>query len=1352
MALYKLIGENEALNPIMNYNGNSNWLLNQRNSLYGPTDQQTQVYNALGRNDGTQQGDENFFQKRGKSIENAFGTTGASIADAFKSGGALGIWKGTENIATADLLNDTKAKMNEVYKKFGFEGRDDYDRQLDAAEAAGDNNEVQRLLNLPGLQAALQIQANENANAANKKAADYEDYRKNNYAAQKVNQDREKFAGSAMNTLSTMADVGLMAAGVPTGALFNAGQGAWEGVADELEQNGKNFSWDRAGQNALIGAATGAVTGALNKGMSNALAKNGGNLLKGGNVVTRAINNFNKTNPIGKTLSTVGMGATRGAISGAVGGATGAGLSSALNNVDVGTGIGNALQGAVKGAGSGAATGGIMAGANLAANAALNKVAPNVANKIQENQMRNASYGDTLRDQFKGAWNSGDSATAEFLKTVPDRVRNFTEQISQTPLANVGMSIKNVGDEASIDNGPKYINDEFDLESMSGMSKNLKQYLDNMPRTPEIMAKEIDQAKYYIDQYNKAADKSKSYLGLLSESPNGAKMVDAIQELAANGDSIMAEITNNRMSADAQTPNVNASDLDQMAKNAGYKDKTEAWNEYAKYKEKIAEINNSERSTAANQKLAELEASGELKLNNNGNLLDKKYNNAYKPPKYSTDEFTEWLSNNQNSTQAPLLEEGDTFVKNGEVFTVEKGHARNPETLAGVSKDRKIITALPNGQEYDPLYEGEGSIMRTATDNTTNSWDTIAQEAGYKNYDEAVQSYTKANPNAAVDSGKVLDWLDNGSPETEVYRTVTGTNKKPLTGEQIKAKAAITEDIRKQLNPIDKPTTRRSKPNQTFYNLYDEWGLSDGNDIRQAVSYADPDGLIPTMIKEAAGKSGVIDLSDAQAMVMDLGLKKSSNYKKAIAVLSDIWDSMEDKTIIGGKSGIDALTFQREVEKVAADALGMSGDYHVGNNVVDKTTAKNLMKIADNIGDKLDEASIANNAVAETLADHAAEIQQMRNAFPNNPKWQESVDNKVSNAKTIRDLRSSIRDLTRANIYIENGDELIGTVGSTVAKGTKNIPTSEATLRNRLINDLYDKVNNSKAVREARIEANYKKLNGDNTNLPNTPVATTLDASTTAYNPATQLYNAIGRTEGATARDRAADYLAETAQEAEVVPNTATATTTTPTGSVANAITGNNASTSVYNALTGTSKPTTNGMTLEEERQVYFFRPTGDEWSDMLSRAMRRAKNAEDYDALGQLYEMYQDALAKVEKQNSATQTKTKLTDKQRQANAAALALEDFSKVEPNAAYDVSDIPFIGQIANFGGNEYLSKAEALALQLGYMLSGATVNKEEAKNIGMAYVPQPRDSQATRQAKLNQIRGIISEYQKTYEEA
>ena len=310
----------------------------------------TTMYNALGRDAGAaaaQGQNPNFFQKKWNSLENAIGTTGAAGASLGKDI--------SENITTMVLQRDNKSRMNDVYKQFGFSGRDDYDTQLDNAEKAGNNEEVQRLLNIPGLQKALQEQANSNAELANKKAADYADWRKNNYVSNKVNQDRGKFAGSAMNTLSTGADVMLMAAGIPTGPLANAAQGAWEGVADELEQNGfENFDAGRAAQNATIGAATGAVTGAVNKGLNKMVDPVTGNLFKGGNKLTQALNNAGSKTALGRLASTVGTGAARGAISGAAGGATGAGLSSAINSVangvDFGQGLQNTLQSALQGA------------------------------------------------------------------------------------------------------------------------------------------------------------------------------------------------------------------------------------------------------------------------------------------------------------------------------------------------------------------------------------------------------------------------------------------------------------------------------------------------------------------------------------------------------------------------------------------------------------------------------------------------------------------------------------------------------------------------------------------------------------------------------------------------------------------------------------------------------------------------------------------------------------------------------------------------------------------------------------------------------------------------------------------
>jgi len=1095
MALYTYKSKQDALAPLANYSGDDTWVRNQLSTFgYGPSVAETQVYNAIGRQTGqTANSGDNFITKKLKSAENALGTTGAVIA--------TGVHNMESNEHTKKVDREQKDERDALFQKYGFESRDDYYKQLENSWDADGNAtaETERLLNIPGLDEAEKALNSKQMNEKNERAKELRDWAENNYASKKVSQDRGKFLGSAMNTLSTGADVLTMAAGVPTGAIANAGQGAWEGIADELEQNGlENFDWGRAGQNAAIGAASGAVTGAVNKGLNNAMTKRGGNLLKGGNALTRGINAFNQNTGVGRTLSTIGSGAARGAISGAVGGATGAGLSSALNGVELGEGISNTLQGATQGAAQGAIAGGAMAGANLAANAALNKFTPGLAERIQENQMRNASYGDTLRDQFKGAYTSGDSVVAEnVLKPTVQGFKNVGEGLEilanrngNNPMKNVGMRIEDVATE-----------------------------------TPEETA------------------------NTMVEQPTEARTVPA---------------------------------------------------------------------------------------------------------------------------------------------------------------------------------------------DTNSQWDNLAVEAGYKNYDEVIQKFMEANPGADVNAGAVLTWLDNNPGDFGAASTavdVAEETTKPLTGKQIKAKREIVKDITDQFEAVDQPTARATKPNETFYNLYEEWGLSDGDDIRQAVSYAEPGSLIPEMIREAAGEAGVVDLSDAQGLIMDLKINKK-NYNKYVNALEDIMDST-DTTIIGGKRGVDALELQRTLEKMASDARGTNGTYHIGNTVVDETMARNFQRIANNIGDKLDEAAVSKGVVQNVLNRHAGDIQQMRNAFPDNAQWQDAVDTKVSSANTIRDLRHSIKDLTRANIFISNGDERYSTFGGRYAARANAIPTTKAGAVNRVVNDVYDKVAGSRAARNMRLSKNAKIVNGETatptrgtmmkTAASATPDIAQVASTTNTYKPSTQIYNAVGRVQGEIEGEKAAQNYLDVAAE--------------DMGTVAINNSNTDPSTSLYNTVTGGNMATNTGSLMATMS-------SDDYYTNLLERALNLAMEADDAQAFGTLYGMYQDALA--QQQKNTTSTEVKLTDKQRQANAAERALNDFEGMENNFGFDVSDIPVLGQVANFGGNEYKSKAEALALQIGYMLSGATVNKDEAKKIGESYVPQPRDSEAVRRSKLNQLRGIISDYQKTYE--
>ena len=330
-----------------------------------------------------------FFKKRGKSIENAVGTTGAALFSIGKDR--------LENASTDQMRKDNKTRMNEVAKKYGYNTYHDVWDARDEAEKNGDQETLNKIDNI--INPELQAQANENAAKATKKAKDYADYRENSYVGQKINQDRGKFAGSAINTLSTGFDVASTLAGVPNGPVTNAIQGGIEGLADELEQNGlENFSKERALSNMAAGAAGGLATGGLNKAI-------------GGRSLIPA-----KGKISGLAGKIVNSGVGRGALSGAVGGGVGAGTSAALNGQDI---MGSVVEGAKQGAIGGAVAGGVIGGANKLTNAALNKFSPETAQRMQNNAQAWEKWknsGENFDERLTNTLTSGESPVGEWIQ------------------------------------------------------------------------------------------------------------------------------------------------------------------------------------------------------------------------------------------------------------------------------------------------------------------------------------------------------------------------------------------------------------------------------------------------------------------------------------------------------------------------------------------------------------------------------------------------------------------------------------------------------------------------------------------------------------------------------------------------------------------------------------------------------------------------------------------------------------------------------------------------------------------------------------------------------------------------
>lgn len=1153
---------------------------------YNPNSQT--MWNTLGREAGSQS-DGNMFTKKAASIENALGTTGAAIASK--------VYDDMENASTDQLRKDNKTRMNDIAKKYGYNTWSDWQDGFQAAKQAGDTAKVAQM---EEQLKEFQSQANANAAKTKEKADAYKDYRENNYVSKKINQDQGKFLGSAMNTLSTAADVGLMAAGVPTGALFNAGQGAFEGVADELEQNGlENFDWGRAGQNAAIGAAAGGVTGALNK---TNLVKNIGQGKVSQALLNTKLGQKAMNNGIVRGAKAIGTGAIRGAVSGAVGGATGAGVSAAMNNQDI---LASALQGAKQGAGQGAFAGGVMAGANMVADAALNKVAPNVMEKVRANQARNAEYGDTMREQFKGAWNSGDSGTAEFLKTVPGKANAVVDKLRQTPVANIGNSISDINNE----------------------------------RIP------LDESMRRIEDVR-----------------NGKSDAETIGKLPTeymNGD-------NNR------------SDVN--------------------YVDRVLEHINS---------------SGE-------NHIISPQELAYSTNNYANSQIMEFMNNN-GKTHLDIVKP----VKNGKSIVV--GLEKQPDgnllvTNFKQNTDDNYVRNLQQKKNATVLYDTTSSAFPAAiSSDEPTSFGVLDRSA-----------------NPTIPRGE-----QNVNPETEVYRTPMGESEPLRTSKEYEYRQKRNQKLLDQYGTIDKPTAKAVRAVETVGKIADA-GFEKPADVESAIKkITGSDGAVNKLNRKVIANAGQVNTMDG----LDNGTSLSQFVEQEIrmnglygtndgnaiatevdAILNQL-PTRRDGTITGLDNAEDVFDVVQMLEKHSANYKGKAGNNYATSTPYKEQKAAVIDAVANVLKDRIYDASDISKVVTPDM------IADMKSWYPNNKKWLDWVDNNIATAKSGADLRAAQAPFVRMGKIIDNAVVNSGTFGSKMPRYALKMATSnplgilvngaemlsETPIGQRASAWVYDKLANRQAAKNNVTGATTPSVNNESANV--------------TYNPATQVYNAIGRTEGNTQGEQArtANYLSDAVQgtkadslESLVAPSTTGAT-------------------SVYDSVYG--RPTTNTVNTSNS----YFPATGDYWTDILGVAMTSAIDANDAEAFGALYSMYQDALATAQKNTTSSTSGQKLTATQQRANAAMNSLERISSMTPDLAYNLSNIPIIGGIATLGGNDYEAEAKSLAQQIGYMVSGANIKEEEAYNIGKAYVPQPWDNDQVRQNKLRRAYEIIQQYQSGYAE-
>ena len=1225
---------------------------NLYNTLMGNPSLSNSTNNSVGRYAGNTGSSDNFFTKKAKSIENALGTTGATIIGAAN--------EVITNNNRGNMIKDQKTRMNDIAKKYGFNTYQDVWNARDAAEASGDTETLNKIDNV--INPELQAQANANAKEANKFASDYKDYVKNDYIGQKTNQDRGKFLGSAINTMSTATDV----LGLTNGPITNAIQGGIEGVADELEQNGlQNFDWARAGQNALTGAASGAVTGALNKGISNSLAKKGGNLFKGNNMVTRGLNNLGSNTALGRIGSTIATGAGRGALSGAVGGATGAGISAALNNQDV---LGSALQGAVQGAKSGATTGGIMAGANMAINNTpgvgtfLKKV-----NQAQEDWNAKKADGGSFGERLNETWDESPTKAlgqrinaklgeriGEDVNAVRQGFQNVGEGLGilaeragiQNPIdsmKNVGMGIKDVSNADNIKNAqfemlqetnpmrdsyhtgirsPQEINrlgdlvNNFDENEMFAYPDFTLKDAQNAVNNGEITvysSKPIETGTFVIPSKMMAQD----YAGSTGEVYSKTIPIDDFAAISSGDEGNYLPVRNQNVAS--TTRNISQIDpWDKLAQENGYRSYDDVIQSY-------------------------MEANPNARINPNG----------------MAGAITTWMDQNPGdyNPNSPTTATG----------WLKKAGSRLLES----AKNRGVGMSI---QDVANEQDGYSDDIRNMKINDGNIFQETAVE------EPPVVQQTTTNRRARTVQPEITPEDQMGlqeSPETEVYRALTKAEAKQRI-KDIKADAHQERAAKDLLNQVGTATAPAAKADNMVENVKrfmddgltkpEEWKLA-SDAITGANGVASR--MYRNLIKEAGkvdtfsglgGKYGTNLEDTIDYYIKNAGLTGSDakGVKNEIVGVIESLPSRAEGSLDMADDAADVMTTIRMLEARKRNYQGQDSRNYKNPDPRSDAKAEAIGKVSSYLENKIYEKVPDAQRVVTGEA-----IDELKSYFPNNQKWAKSVDDTFSNVKTGKDLRAAQKRFVQTSDYLENINKNYGTYGQKVgdvygnalSQGLKKVPlvggilaqAADSPWMNRRYADINVAIANKlrgeaidlpsiKTVKNAETP-----VDNTTTNTPtNTPTPAETPSTTTASsnsNPSMNIYNAIGRQEGLSQGDQArvADYLTQANQD-----NT--------TQTLGNTLGVDNGATTLYNTMNGgtmsiaSANPTNNYQsitgefnTLEEERANYFFPPTGDYWSDMLSRAMRRAKNAEDYTALGSLYEMYQEATTKKssEKDNS---------------------------------------------------------------------------------------------------------------------
>ena len=585
-----------------------------------------------------------------------------------------------------------------------------------------------------------------------------------------------------------------------------------------------------------------------------------------------------------------------------------------------------------------------------------------------------------------------------------------------------------------------------------------------------------------------------------------------------------------------------------------------------------------------------------------------------------------------------------------------------------------------------------------------------------------------------------LPSYDDQAAETIATRNAKNTNQQELSTSmagQLRKRSA--EKLLDQYGTIDKPMARSANAIENVQRVADA-GFEKPADVEKMIGYITGDGgkvtkltrQLVTTAKPVNTFDGLDSMIDDQIALHGLVDSDAKSVRSTLEAQFNRLPSRREGSVSYTDNAEDVFDVVKALEKRSADLKGKSGNNY-------RTTTP----------ERADKAAVL-DAVAEVLKDRiysgaapmdkilTPEVRQdLINYAPKNKKWQNYVDNTIMKARDIGELRSSVAPFVNMGKVIENQYMNYGTYGQRAgdsarevgkaAKALFKVPVAgqiaevaaNSNLAKRAMSKAYSKAADIAENRQRAVEAEV--VTG---RTPNTATPPTL---TSQISPDLQnVYNLLGLEIGMNeARSNASDNARN--REFKNLEDQLTNT-------VADIDTRYQQDMSQLGGY-GTAQSDTASQLLSQMNTI--------------SGAMNNALAAGDMKAYSQLADLYKDAYDIYKTQvDTTSKASQKLSKTQQQANAASLALNELENMDPGYEYAVRDIPLLN-LVNLSGNKYSSTADSLAMQIGYMLSGANIKEDEAKQIGSAYVPQPFDSEAVRNYKLQQARRIIQQYQNAY---